>query len=88
MRRCTRRQRHTRRQRGGAKQIQREVRKEALIQNVNNKAQRTFYSGLNNISASPPKNSYGRFKEWNDKEWLVQPPPRMFPNLTKKRRHN
>jgi len=83
----TRRQRSTRRQRGGAKQIQREVRKEALIQNVNNKPERTFYSGLNNISASPPKNSYGRFKEWNDKEWLVQPPPRMFPNLTKKRKH-
>ena len=80
-----RKQMRSRRQRGGAKQIQRN-KKEALIQNVNNKPERTFYSGLNNISASPPKNSYGRFKEWNDKEWLVQPPPRIFNNLTKKKR--
>jgi hypothetical protein len=86
-RRSTRKQRSTRRQKGGAKQIQREERREALIQNVNNKPERTFYSGLNNISASPPMNSYGRFKEWNDKGWIVQPPPRMFPNLTKKRKH-
>ena len=81
----TRKQMRSRRQRGGAKQIQRN-KKEALIQNVNNKPERTFYSGLNDISASPPKNSYGRFKEWNDKEWLVQPPPRIFNNLTKKKR--
>lgn len=80
-----RKQMRSRRQRGGAKQIQRNT-KEALIQNVNNKPERIFYSGLNDINASPPKNSYGRFKEWNDKEWLVQPPPRIFNNLTKKKR--
>lgn len=81
----TRKQMRFRKQRGGAKQIQRDTR-EALIQNTVNVPERTFYSGLNNINASPPKNSYGRFKEWNDKEWLVKPPPRIFNNITKKKK--